>query len=126
MKNKRLKEQEKKIFDLYYWRAKLVSKLQKSMAVSVATINNLRALFKKDGDTFTKKKLTSQASISTRSKVKLTSKNQIGTKLKKKRTNKDTPQNSEYIYNINGTSISFIDKPKSIQIGKNKIIVDYN
>jgi hypothetical protein len=56
----------------------------------------------------------------------LTSKNQIATKLEKNRTNKDKPQNSEYVYNINGTSISFIDKPKSIQIGKNKIIVNYN
>ena len=126
MKNKRLKEQEKKNVRSLLLEGKTSKQVAEIMAVSVATINNHRALFKKNGDTFTKNKLTSQAPISTKSKVTLTSKNQIDTKLKKKKTNINTPQNSEYIYNINGTSISFIDKPKSIQIGKNKIIVDYN
>jgi len=126
MKNKRLKEQEKKNVRSLLLEGKTSKQVAEIMAVSVATINNHRALFKKNGDTFTKNKLTSQTPISTKSKVTLTSKNQIATKLKKKKTNINTPQNSEYIYNINGTSISFIDKPKSIQIGKNKIIVDYN
>ena len=126
MKNKRLIGQEKKKIRSLLLEGKTSKSIAETMAVSVATINNLRALFKKDGDNFTKKKLTSQASISTKPKLKLTSKNQIATKLKKNITNKDTPQNSEYVYNINGTSISFIDKPKSIQIGKNKIIVNYN
>ena len=126
MKNKRLKEQEKKNVRSLLLEGKTSKQVAEIMAVSVATINNLRALFKKDGDNFTKKKLTSQASISTKPKLKLTSKNQIATKLKKNIINKDAPQNSEYVYNINGTSISFIDKPKSIQIGKNKIIVNYN
>ena len=126
MRNKRLKEQEKKNVRSLLLEGKTSKQVAEIMAVSVATINNHRALFKKNGDAFTKKKLTSQASISTRSKVTLTSKNEIGTKLKKKKTNINTPQNSEYIYNINGTSICFIDKPKSIQIGKNKIIVNYN
>ena len=126
MKTKRLKEQEKKNVRSLLVEGKTSKQVAEIMAVSVATINNHRALFKKNGDTFTKKKLTSQAPISTKSKVTLTSKNEIGTKLKKKKTNINTPQNSEYIYNINGTSISFIDKPKSIQIGKNKIIVNYN
>ena len=126
MKNKRLKEEEKKNIRALLLEGNTSKQVAETMVVSVATINKLRALFKKDGDNFTKKKLTSQTSISTKPKVKLTSKNQIGTKLKKNRTNKDTPQSSEYIYNINGTNISFIDKPKSIQIGKNKIIVDYN
>ena len=126
MKNKLLKEQEIKNIRSLLLEGKTSKKVAEIMAVSVATINNHRALFKKNGDTFTKKKLTSQAPISTKSKVTLTSKNQIATKLKKKKTNINTTQNSEYIYNINGTSISFIDKPKSIQIGKNKIIVNYN
>ena len=126
MKHKRLNVKEKEQCRSFLLEGKTSKQVAEKMAVSVATINNLRALFKKDGDNFTKKKLTSQASISTKPKVKLTSKNQIATKLKKNITNKDTPQNSEYVYNINGTSISFIDKPKSIQIGKNKIIVDYN
>ena len=126
MKSKRLKEKDKNNIRSLLIEGKTSKQVAEIMDVSMSTINNIRALFKKDGDTFTKKKLTSQASISTRSKVKLTSKNEIGTKLKKKKTNINTPQNSEYIYNINGTSISFIDKPKSIQIGKNKIIVDYN
>ena len=126
MKNKRLKEHEKKNIRALLLEGKTSKQVAETMAFSVATINNLRALFKKDGDTFTKKKLTYQASRSTESKVKLTSKNKIATKLKKNRTRKDTSQNSEYIYSINGISISFIDKPKNIQIGKNKIIVDYN
>jgi len=126
MKNKRLKEQERKNIRSLLLEGKTSKQVAEIMAVSVATINNLRALFKKNGDTFTKKKLTSQAPISTESKVTLTSKNQIDTKLKKKKTNINTPHDSEYIYHINGTSFSFIDKPKSIQIGKNKIIVDYN
>jgi len=126
MKNKLLKEQEIKNIRSLLLEGKTSKKVAEIMAVSVATVNNHRALFKKNGDTFTKKKLTSQAPISTKSKVTLTSKNQIATKLKKKKTNINTTQNSEYIYNINGTSISFIDKPKSIQIGKNKIIVNYN
>ena len=126
MHNKRLKDQEKKNIRSLLLEGKTSKSVAEKMSVSVATINNLKALFKKDGDNFTKKKLTYQAPISTKSKVTLTSKNEIGTKLKKKKTNINTPQNSEYIYNINGTSISFIDKPKSIQIGKNKIIVDYN
>ena len=126
MKNKRLQEQERKNIRSLLLEGKTSKQVAEIMAVSVATINNLRALFKKDGDNFTKKKLTSQASISTKPKLKLTSKNQIATKLKKNIINKDAPQNSEYVYNINGTSISFIDKPKSIQIGKNKIIVNYN
>ena len=123
MKNKRLKEQEKKNVRSLLLEGKTSKQVAEIMAVSVATINNHRALFKKNGDTFTKNKLTSQA---TKSKVTLTSKNQIDTKLKKNGTKKDTPQNSDYIYSINGINISFIDKPKSIQIGKNKIIVDYN
>ena len=126
MKNKLLKEQEIKNIRSLLLEGKTSKKVAEIMAVSVATVNNHRALFKKNGDTFTKKKLTSQAPISTKSKVTLTSKNQIATKLKKKKTNINTTQNPEYIYNINGTSISFIDKPKSIQIGKNKIIVNYN
>ena len=126
MKNKRLKEKERKNIRSLLLEGKTSKSVAEKMSVSVATINNLRALFKKDGDTFTKKKLTYQASRSTESKVKLTSKNKIATKLKKNRTRKDTSQNSEYIYSINGISISFIDKPKNIQIGKNKIIVDYN
>jgi len=126
MKNKRLQEQERKNIRSLLLKGKTSKQVAEIMTVSVATINNLRALFKKDGDTFTKKKLTSQAPLSTKSKVTLTSKNEIGTKLKKKKTNINTPQNSEYVYNINGTNISFIDKPKSIQIGKNKIIVNYS
>ena len=126
MKSKRLKEQDKNNIRSLLIEGETSKQVAEIMAVSVATINNLRALFKKDGDTFTKKKLTSQASISTKPKTKLTSKNPISKTLKKNKTDQDRPQISEYIYKINGTSISFIDKPKSIQIGKNKIIVDYN
>ena len=126
MKNKRLKEQEKNNIRSLLISGKTSKQVAEIMDVSMATINNLRALFKKDGDSFTKKKITSQASITTKPKTKLTSKNQISKTLKKNKTDQDKPQISEYIYKINGTSISFIDKPKSIQIGKNKIIVDYN
>ena len=126
MKYQRLKEQEKKNIRSLLLEGETSKQVAEKMAVSIATINNLRALFKKDGDTFTKKKLNSQASMSTKSKIKLTSKNKIFPKLKKNKTTQDRLDRSEYIYNINGTSISFIDKPKSIQIGKNKIIVDYN
>ena len=62
MKNKRLKEQERKNIRSLLLEGKTSKQVAEIMAVSVATINNLRALFKKDGDTFTKKKLTSQAS----------------------------------------------------------------
>ena len=126
MKSKRLKEQEKNNIRSLLIEGKTSKQVAEIMDVSMATVNNLRALFKKDGDSFTKKKITSQASITTKPKTKLTSKNQISKTVKKNKTDQDKPQISEYIYKINGTSISFIDKPKSIQIGKNKIIVDYN
>ena len=126
MKSKRLKEQDKNNIRSLLIEGKTSKQVAEMMDVSMATVNNLRALFKKDGDSFTKKKITSQASITTKPKTKLTSKNQISKTLKKNKTDQDKPQISEYIYKINGTSISFIDKPKSIQIGKNKIIVDYN
>jgi len=126
MKSKRIKEQDKNNIRSLLIEGKTSKQVAEIMDVSMSTINNLRALFKKDGDTFTKKKIISQASISAKPKTKLTSKNQITKTLKKNKTDQDKPQISEYIYKINGTSISFIDKPKSIQIGKNKIIVDYN
>ena len=126
MKSKRIKEQDKNNIRSLLIEGKTSKQVAEIMDVSMATVNNLRALFKKDGDSFTKKKITSQASITTKPKTKLTSKNQISKTLKKNKTDQDKPQISEYIYKINGTSISFIDKPKSIQIGKNKIIVDYN
>lgn len=126
MKSKRLKESEKNNIRSLLIEGKTSKQVAEIMDVSMATVNNLRALFKKDGDSFTKKKITSQASITTKPKTKLTSKNQISKTLKKNKTDQDKPKISEYIYKINGTSISFIDKPKSIQIGKNKIIVDYN
>ena len=126
MKSKRLKEPEKNNIRSLLIEGKTSKQVAEIMDVSMATVNTLRALFKKDGDSFTKKKITSQASITTKPKTKLTSKNQISKTLKKNKTDQDKPQISEYIYKINGTSISFIDKPKSIQIGKNKIIVDYN
>ena len=126
MKSKRLKEPEKNNIRSLLIKGKTSKQVAEIMDVSIATVNNLRALFKKDGDSFTKKKITSQASITTKPKTKLTSKNQISKTLKKNKTDQDKPQISEYIYKVNGTSISFIDKPKSIQIGKNKIIVDYN
>ena len=126
MKSKGLKEEDKNNIRSLLIEGKTSKQVAEIMDVSMSTINNIRALFKKDGDTFTKKKIISQASISAKPKTKLTSKNQISKTLKKNKTDQDRPQTFEYIYKINGTSISFIDKPKSIQIGKNKIIVDYN
>jgi hypothetical protein len=85
------------------------SEVAKEMAVSAATVNNYRAYFKKKGDTFP---------------------NNRGRKLKNPSSSITTTSSKRifsdlYSYNINGLIITFSDRPKSLRIGKNGMVVEY-
>jgi transposase len=112
MKYKRLNEEDKHQCRSLLLEGKTSKQVAEIMSVSAATINNLRVLFKKEGSIFSKNKSTLKKYKSTKSSKRISTQRQS--------------EDIKYIYNINGTTISFLDKPKSIQIGKNKIIVDYN
>ena len=80
------------------------------MGVSVATVSNYRAHFKKKGDTFP---------------------NNRGRKPKNSSTTKETTTASKrvfsdsYKYNINGLIVTFSDRPKTLRIGKKGMVVEY-
>ena len=87
----------------------------KQMGVSAPTINNLRAQFKKEGETFPnnrgRKKL---------SKIK-------APKLVKSSPQENKPSKSaDYDYLINGIQIKFTQKPKTVRIGKNRFFVEFD
>ena len=80
------------------------------MGVSVATVSNYRAHFKKKGDTFP---------------------NNRGRKPKNSSKTRETVTNSSrsfsdaYKYSINGLIVTFSDRPKSLRIGKKGMVVEY-
>jgi hypothetical protein len=80
------------------------------MEVSVATVSNYRAYFKKKGDVFPNNRGRK-------------SKNSSNSK-----SGKDSFTNTfsvSYKYNINGVQVTFSDKPKALRIGKKGLQVEY-
>ena len=80
------------------------------MKVSVATVGNYRAYFKKKGDVFPNNRGRKPNNSSNFKSLKDNSAN----------TFSDT-----YKYNINGIQVTFSDKPKALRIGKNGLEVEY-
>lgn len=85
----------------------------KELGVSIATVSNYRAYFKKNGDVFP----NNQGRKPKRTVVKEDSSTQI---VKSNNQFSDT-----YKYNINGLQVTFSDKPKALLIGKKGMIVEY-
>jgi transposase-like protein len=86
-----------------------------AMGVSAPTINNLRAQFKSEGETFPnnrgRKKLDANKVLSPAKKVIA-----------------GAPVSSEsidYDYLINGIKIKFTAQPKTVRIGKNRFYVEF-
>ena len=82
----------------------------KQMEVSVATVSNYRAYFKKRGDVFPNNRGRKSKNYS-----KSTAINQ----------NPGTTFSDTYKYNINGIQVTFSDKPKALRIGKRGLQVEY-
>ena len=85
------------------------------MGVSAPTINNLRAQFKKDGQTFP----------NNRGRKKL-SKNNTPQLVKTSPQETKPSKSADYDYLINGIQIKFAQKPKSVRIGKNRFFVEFD
>ena len=86
-----------------------------AMGVSAPTINNLRAQFKKDGETFP----------NNRGRKKLSSK-KVSLSVKKDRSAASAPTESkDYDYLINGIKIKFAAQPKTVRIGKNRFYAEF-
>jgi transposase len=80
------------------------------MEVSVATVSNYRAYFKKKGDVFPnnrgrKSQNSSKSTVVNQSLA--------------------TTFSDAYKYNINGIQVTFSDKPKALRIGKKGLQVEY-
>jgi len=82
----------------------------KQMEVSVATVSNYRAYFKKKGDVFPNNRGRKPKNSSNETTVKENSSNSFS---------------DSYKYIINGIQVTFSDKPKVLRIGKNGLQVEY-
>ena len=80
------------------------------MDVSVATVSNYRAYFKKKGDVFPNNRGRKPKNSSTSNSVK---------------ENSAITFSDTYKYNINGIQVTFSDKPKALRIGKKGLQVEY-
>ena len=80
------------------------------MEVSVATVSNYRAYFKKKGDVFPNNRGRKPKNSSNENSVKEISSSAFS----------DT-----YKYMINGIQVTFSDKPKALRIGKKGLQVEY-
>ena len=85
------------------------------MGVSTPTINNLRAQFKKEGETFP----------NNRGRKKL-SKNKTPQIVKSSSQKTKPSKSADYDYLINGIQIKFTQKPKTVHIGKNRFFVEFD
>ena len=86
-----------------------------AMGVSAPTINNLRAQFKKDGETFP----------NNRGRKKLSTK-KVSSSVKKDRAAASASTDSkDFDYLINGIKIIFTAQPKTVRIGKNRFYVEF-
>ena len=85
------------------------------MGVSAPTINNLRAQFKKEGETFP----------NNRGRKKL-AKNKVPHLVKSSPEETKSSKSADYDYLINGIQIKFTQKPKTVRIGKNRFFVEFD
>ena len=87
--------------------------ISKKLNISVATVSNYKAYFKKQGDVFPDNRGRKPKNTTLNKKASI----QIA-----KFTNhfSDT-----YKYNINGLQVTFSDKPKALRIGKKGMVVEY-
>ena len=85
----------------------------RQLGVSIATVSNFRAYFKKRGDVFPNNRGRKP-------------KNHVLKENSSTQIVKTTNQFSDtYKYNINGLQVTFSDKPKTLRIGKKGMVVEY-
>ena len=85
------------------------------MGVSAPTINNLRAQFKKDGETFP----------NNRGRKKLSVKKVASSEKKDRAAASASTDSKDFDYLINGIKIKFTTQPKTVRIGKNRFYVEF-
>jgi transposase len=106
---KRLQNKEIEVLRELLLNGSTSAEAAQQMEVSIATVSNYRAYFKKKGDIFP---------------------NNRGRKSKNYSTSQSQPPTKQafldtYKYNINGLQVTFSDKPKSLRIGKRGMVVEY-
>ena len=107
---KRLQNKEIEVLRELLLNGSTSAEAAQQMEVSVATVSNYRAYFKKKGDVFP---------------------NNRGRKPKNSSNPKDEKVNSTnafsdtYKYKINGVQVMFSDKPKALRIGKKGLQVEF-
>ena len=107
---KRLQNKEIEVLRELLLNGSTSAEAAQQMEVSVATVSNYRAYFKKKGDVFPNNRGRKSKNSSKGSTVKENSSNAFS----------DT-----YKYNINGVQVTFSDKPKALRIGKKGLQVEY-
>lgn len=107
---KRLQTKDLKVLRELLLNGKTSIQVANEMGVSVATVSNYRAYFKKKGDVFPNNRGRKPKNSSNFKSVNDNSAN----------TFSDT-----YKYNINGIQVTFSDKPKALRIGKKGLLVEY-
>lgn len=112
---KKLTEEDKLVVLKFLKKGYTSEQCANAMGVSVPTISNLRALFKREGETFP----------NNRGRKKLSAKN-VSLSVKKERVDDSASINlNEYDYLINGIKIKFSGQPKTVRIGKNRFYVEF-
>lgn len=89
---------------------KTASETATLIGMSAATINNLKAEFKKQGDVFPNNRGRRVA---------------VASKAKSDNSVYNSNYAGEYIYKVNGIKISFSDRPKILRIGKKGLSVEF-
>jgi len=107
---KRLQNKDLKVLRELLLNGMTSAEAAQKMEVSVATVSNYRAYFKKKGDVFPNNRGRKPKNSSNFKSVKDNCAN----------TFSDT-----YKYNINGIQVTFSDKPKALRIGKKGLQVEY-
>ena len=108
--HKRLQSKDIKALRELLLNGKTSIQAAKELEVSVATVSNYRAYFKKKGDVFP----------NNRGRKPKNSSN-----LKSGKDNSANTFSDTYKYNINGIQVTFSDKPKALRIGKKGLMVEY-
>jgi hypothetical protein len=89
---------------------KTASETAELVGMSAATINNLKAQFKKQGDVFPNNRGRRPGAVSNlAAEPKIYNANAAG----------------DYIYKVNGIKITFSDRPKLLRIGKKGLAVEF-
>jgi len=107
---KRLQNKEIEVLRELLLNGSTSAEAAQKMKVSVATVSNYRAYFKKKGDVFPNNRGRKPKNSSNFKSVKENSTNAFS----------DT-----YKYNINGVQVTFSDKPKALRIGKKGLQVEF-